>query len=133
MELFISFAEITSYIEKKYKITPLVKYVDNKAVEVQYKPTELLPAMSVTFHIEAMRKDVICLSYDCNNFMSLIISGLVGQYADSLPQHVKINAEEKRVIIYPIEFYAVSNMMEYVTPKAISFNEKGLVLPLEIN
>jgi hypothetical protein len=43
---------------------------------VSYKPGVFMPPINVKFHIEAMRKDIVCMSYDCGTPASLMIAGL---------------------------------------------------------
>ena len=61
MNAVITYKEISDFIEKEFKIRPKFTTVDEKTLEVSYKPGAFMPTISVKFHVEAMRKDIVCL------------------------------------------------------------------------
>ena len=61
MNAVITYKEISDFIEKECKIRPKFTTVDEKTFEVSYKPGVFMPPINVKFHIEAMRKDIVCL------------------------------------------------------------------------
>ena len=90
MNVQITYKEISEMIAGKFKVTPVIKAVDAKTVEVSYKPTGFFPNVCVRFHIEAMRRDIVCMTYDCAPATALIIGGnsvltdLSGFFSDDL-------------------------------------------------
>ena len=101
MNTVITYKEISDFIEKEFKIRPKFTTVYEKAFEVSYKPGVFMPAISVKFHIEAMRKDIICMSYDCGTAASLMIAGVVAYLEKKNPSGIEVNTADKRVNIYP--------------------------------
>lgn len=75
MNATVSYTEISDWTGKRFHITPVLKRVDEKSLEVSFKPGRFIPTVKVTFKVEAMRKDVVCLSYDCSTAVSLLIRG----------------------------------------------------------
>lgn len=75
MNVQITDKEIGDLIAGKYIVSPVFKTVDAKTVEVSYKPAGFFPNICVRFHIEAMRRDIVCMTYDCAPATALIIGG----------------------------------------------------------
>lgn len=62
MNVVLTYNEISDFIMKEFKIRPKFTSVDEKTFEVSYSPGMFMPNISVKFHIEAIRKDIICLT-----------------------------------------------------------------------
>ena len=125
MNAVITYKEISDFIEKKFKIRPKFTTVDDKTFEVSYKHGVLVPTISVKFHIEAMRKDIVCLSYECNTPASLMIAGVVAYLEEKIPSGIEVNTIDKRVNIYPQRFKQIEKVMEYVALSNIIFEENS--------
>lgn len=80
MNAIVTYNEISDFFEKKFKICPKFTTIDEKTFEVSYKPGVFMLAIAIKFHIAAMRKDVVCMSYDCNTAASLMIAGIVAYF-----------------------------------------------------
>ena len=65
MKVSVYYEEVSNYVEKHYLVRPSIKQVDDKTLSIKYTPHKFIPAISVAVRIEAMRKDVICMSYEC--------------------------------------------------------------------
>lgn len=97
-----------------------------------YKINAFLPAIEVEIHIDALRKDVICLSYNCNAATAMMISGAVSLIEGKIPSSVEINTTDKRIIIYPQRIEKISQALDYVELNSITFNQKGVDVGLNL-
>ena len=104
MNAVITFKEVSDFIEKESKIRPRFTTINEKTVEVSYKPGVFMPAISVNVKIEAMRQDIVCMSYECGTAASLMIAGIVAYLEDRIPSGIEVNATDKRINIYPQRF-----------------------------
>lgn len=125
MKASITYKEISDFIERKFNVRPVFTTVDAKSVEVSYKPHSLLPTIGVKLHIDAMRKDVVCLSYECGTPASLMIAGVVAYFEEKIPNGLEVNTTDKRVNIYPQRFKQIERVLEYVALSNITFEENA--------
>ncbi len=132
MNAVITYKEIADFIEREFKIRPTFSAVDEKTVEVSYKLSTFLPEIAVKFHIEAMRKDVVCMSYDCGTAASLMIAGAVVYLEEKIPNGLEVNTTDKRVNIYPQRFKQAEKMLEYVALSDIAFEEDAVRIALSV-
>lgn len=132
MNAVITYKEISDFIEKKFKIHPKFTTIDDKTFEVSYKPGVFMPAISVKFHIEAMRKDIVCLSYECGMPASLMIAGVVAYLEEKIPCGIEVNTTDKCINIYPQLFKQVEKALEYVTLSNIVFEENAVNIELSL-
>lgn len=130
MNAVITYREISDFIEKEFKIRPKFTTVDEKTCEASYKPGVFMPAISVKFHIEAMRKDVVCLSYECGLPASLMIAGVIAYLEETIPSGVEVNTTDKRVNIYPQRFKQIEKAWEYVVLSNITFEQNSVNVEL---
>lgn len=65
MNAVITYNEISDFIQKKFKIRPKFSAIDEQTLAVSYKPSVFMPEICVKIHIEAIRADVLCMSYEC--------------------------------------------------------------------
>ena len=130
MNVVITYKEISDFIEKEFKICPKFTTVDEKTFEVSYKPGVFMPAITVKFHIEAMRKDIVCMSYDCGTPASLMIAGVVAYLDEKIPSGIEVNTTDKRVNIYPLRFKQIEKVLEYVMLSNITFEDNSAKVAL---
>lgn len=132
MNAVITYEEISDFIEKEFKIRLKFTTVDEKTFEVSYKPGVFMPTIAVKFHIEAMRKDIVCMSYDCGTAASLMIVGVVAYLEEKIPSGIEVNTTDKRVNIYPQRFKQVEKALEHVALSNIAFEENSVNVGLSI-
>jgi len=132
MNAVITYKEISDFIEKEFRIRPKFTTVDEKTFEASYKPGVFMPAIAVKFHIEAMRKDVVCMSYDCGTAASLMIAGAVAYLEEKIPSGIEVNATDKRVNIYPQRFKQLEKVLEYVALFNVAFEENAVNIILSM-
>lgn len=121
MNAVITYNEISDFIEKEFKIRPKFTTVDEKTFEVSYKPGVFMPTISVKFHIEEMRRDIVCMSYECGMPASLLIAGAIAYLEEKIPSGIEVNTTDKRVNIYPQRFKQIEKVLEYVALSNITF------------
>ncbi len=132
MNAIITYNEISDFIKRTLKIRPLFTAVDEKTVEVSYNPSVFILEIAVKFHIEAMRKDVVCMSYDCGTAASLMIAGAVAYLEEKIPSGLEVNTTDKRVNIYPQRFKQLEKVLEYVALSDIAFEENAVNITLSM-
>ena len=125
MNAVITYKEISDFIEKEFKIRPKFTTGDERTLEVSYKPGVFMTTISVKFHIEAMRKDIVCMSYDCGTPASLMIAGVMAYLDEKIPSGIEVNTTDKRVNIYPLRFKQIEKALEYVALSNITFEENS--------
>ena len=91
-----------------------------------------MPVIAVKFRIEAMRKDIVCMSYDCGTAASLMIAGVVAYLEEKIPSGIEVNTTDKRVNIYPQRFKQVEKALEYVALSNITFEENSVNVGLSM-
>ena len=132
MNVQITYKEIGDLIAVKYNVSPVFKTVDAKTVEVSYKPAGFFPNICVRFHIEAMRRDIVCMTYDCAPATALIIGGIVAHLEKTVPSGLEINTTDKRVNVYLQRFEQIEEALEHVSLSNITFEEDALNVALTI-
>lgn len=121
MKVELSYEEIINYVERNYFIHPQLVYIDERTIDIRYKPSRFLPAMSIRVHIDSYRKDVVCLSYECSAPMAMIISGAVGHLGNKIPQGIDVNTTEKRIVIHLDQIDVLEKPLSYMELEMISF------------
>jgi hypothetical protein len=126
MNAVITFKEVSDFIEKESKIRPRFTTINEKTVEVSYKPGVFMPAISVNVKIEAMRQDIVCMSYECGTAASLMIAGIVAYLEETIPSGIEVSTTDKRVNIYPQRFKQVEKALEYVALSNLTFEDNAI-------
>ena len=132
MNVVITYKEISDFIEKEYKIRPKFTTINEKTVEVSYKPGVFMPVISVNVKIEAMRQDIVCMSYECGTAASLMIAGIVAYLEETIPSGIEVSTTDKRVNIYPQRFKQVEKALEYVALSNLTFEDNAINIGLSI-
>ena len=132
MNAIITYNEISDFIEKKFKIRPKFTTIDEKTFEMSYKPALFMPAIAIKFHIAAMRKDVVCMTYDCSTAASLMIAGIVAYLEEKIPSGIEVNTTDKRINIYPQGLKQIEKVLEFVALSDIVFENDTINISLSI-
>lgn len=130
MNAVITYKEITDFIAKEYKVRPNFTAVDERSFEVSYKPGMFLPAVIVSFQIESVCDDLVCLSYNCGAGASLIIAGAVSFLEEKIPDGVEVDTVNKRIKIFLQRFKQLEKIWEYVSLSDISVGSDAVNLTL---
>lgn len=132
MNAVITYNEISDFIQKEFKIRPKFTTINEKTVEVSYKPGVFMPAISVNIKIEAMRRDIVCISYECGTAASLMIAGIVAYLEETIPSGIEVSTTDKRVNIYPQRFKQVEKALEYVALSNLTFEDNAINIGLSM-
>lgn len=120
MKIELSYEEIINYVERNYFIRPQLVYINERTIDIEYKPSKFLPAMSIRVHIDSYGTDVVRLSYECSAPMAMIISGAVSHIGNKIPQGIDVNTTEKRVEIHLDQIADLEKPLSYVELASIS-------------
>ena len=126
MNIKVHYEEVANYVEKHYMIRPQLKRIDDKTLEVSCRMGRFVPPMALQIHIEAMRKDVVCLSYECGAGLAMLIAGAVECLGNKLPHGIEIKPEDKRINLFPDHVKEIRQIMEYAQLDGIQIHEDGL-------
>ena len=133
MKITATFKEIHDIINKEFNLRLHLNYIDDKSVELSYRPSAILPAISLKLHIDAMRSDVVCLSYECENATAMLIAGAMAYMGDKLPEGVEVKTDDKRIIIYPHRIEKLEGLLEVMTLSDICFGEKEVNIAVTLS
>ncbi len=132
MNAVITFNEISDFIEKRFSIRPEFTAIDRDTFEVSYKPSLFMPVVVVKFHVVAVGKDAVCISYDCGMAASIVIAGAVAYLQEKIPSGVEVDTSAKRMIIYPQRFKQIEKALEYVSLSDIAFEDDSVNVALSM-
>ncbi|MBQ8422984.1 MAG: hypothetical protein IJY36_01820 [Coprobacter sp.] len=131
MNVVISYSEILNFIGRKFNVQPTLATIDEKTLEVSYKPVSFMPSISVRFHLEVIRRnDIVSLSYECGKATSLMIAGIVAKFEDKIPTGIDVDTSNQCVNIYPQRFKQLEKALEYVVLSNITFEENSVNVAL---
>ena len=130
MNVQITYKEISELIAGKYNVSPVFKTVDAKTVEVSYKPAGFFPDICMRFHIEAMRRDIVCMTYDCAPATAKIIGGIVEHLEKAVPSGLEIKTTDKRVNVYLQRFEQIEKALEHVSLSNVTIEEDAMNVAL---
>ena len=83
-------------------------------------------------HVEGVRRDIVCLSYDCGMAVSYIIAGVLTYLKEALPDAIEVNTDEKRVNIYLQRFKEFEKVWKIVALSDIKFDADAASVVLEL-
>ena len=133
MKVSVYYEEVSNYVEKHYLVRPSIKQVDDKTLSIEYTPHKFIPAICVSVRIEAMRKDVICMSYECSKAISLLISGAIAHIEEKIPKGIEIDIDNKRINVYPENVTELKNVLAYLSLSGVHISESGMEITLDMN
>ena len=132
MNAVISYKEISDFVERQYKIRPMLNTVDTQTVEVSYKPGALIPAIVIKFKIDEVSDDIVQLSYDCGKGAAFVITGALAYLEQKIPQGIEVNTTDKRIKVYPHQIKELEKALEYVALNKVRFEDSSINLALMI-
>ncbi len=131
MKAIIRYDEIQNIIRELYSKVVTLKTIDNKTVEIGYKPHRFI-SMSLSVHIDTIESDAIHLSYDCSSAMSMIISGTVAIVEQRIPEGIVVDASKKQICVYPQQIDKIRKALDYLSLADISFTEDAMEACLSV-
>ncbi|MBQ8044912.1 MAG: hypothetical protein IJ269_01005 [Bacteroidales bacterium] len=132
MNISISYSEILNFVEKKFKVRPLLQKKTASALTISYKPTALLPAMSVDIAVDGIDDDVVMLSYDCSKAISLVVSGVVTYLEEKMPAAVDVDTAARTIKLNLGKIDKLEAVLEYMALTDIAFAENEVVAKIQL-
>ena len=132
MNISISYSEILNFVEKKFKVRPLLQKKTASALTIGYKPTALLPAMSVDIAVDGIDDDVVMLSYDCSKAISLVVSGVVTYLEEKMPAAVDMDTAARTIKLNLGKIDKLKAVLEYMALTDIAFAENEVVAKIQL-
>lgn len=111
---------------RHYLIRPRLLYIDEQTLDIEYKSSKFLPAVSIRVHVDGCRKDEVCLSYECSAPMSMIISGAIGHFGNKIPCGIDINTNEKRIMVHLDQIDVLEKPLSYVESESVVFYDNHI-------
>lgn len=132
MNISISYSEILNFVEKKFKVRPLLQKKTASVLTIGYKPTALLPAMSVDIAVDGIDDDVVMLSYDCSKAISLVVSGVVTYLEEKMPVAVDVDTAARTIKLNLGKIDKLKAVLEYMALTDIAFAENEVVAKIQL-
>lgn len=132
MNISISYSEILNFVEKKFKVRPLLQKKTASALTISYKPTALFPAMSVDIAVDGIDDDVVMLSYDCSKAISLVVSGVVTYLEEKMPAAVDVDTAARTIKLNLGKIDKLKAVLEYMALTDIAFAENEVVAKIQL-
>ena len=126
MKIDLSYEEVATYVKSHYKVAPLLKRIDDKTIEVSYKPAKFLPAISIQIKVEDVKDDVLCIAYESSTAASLIIEKAIEKVEDRIPCGIEVSAKDKRITLYLSQIEKTKKVMEHIRLENVYVNEDSL-------
>lgn len=132
MNAVISYKEISDFVERQYKIRPMLNTIDSQTLEVSYKPNVLIPAIVIKLRVDEVSDDVVHLSYDCGKGASFVITGAAAYLEQKIPKGIEVNTTDKCITVYPQQIKEFEKALEYVALNKVRFEDNSINLALMI-
>lgn len=133
MNIIFTYPELNAILAKAIKVKIELSRVDNKTVAISYSPGWMIPQVSINVHIDGIRRDIICLTYDCNAAISLIVMGAVEHLRSKLPRGIEIDTNKKTINIFPQSLDKLASWTKHFTITNIVFNPESVEVTTLIN
>ena len=130
MNISISYSEILNFVEKKFKVRPMLQKKTASALVISYKPAALLPTMSVDIAVDGIDGDEVLLSYDCNKAMSLMVAGVVAYLEEKIPTAVDTTARKIKLNLDKID--KLEAVLEYMALTDIEFADNEVIAKIQV-
>lgn len=126
MNITLSFDELSDYLAKKYKVRPDFSFVNEKTIDIAYKPNRFIPAAHLQMRMESVSNESIILSYECSAPMALLIAGAIGHLENKIPAGISINTDKKTIHIQPLEIEPLKKPLSHIDLKEVVFTSNAL-------
>lgn len=117
MNITLSFDELSDYLAKKYKVRPDFSFVNEKTIDIAYKPNRFIPAAHLQLRMESVSNEDITLSYECSAPMTLLIAGAIGHLENKIPAGISVNTDKKTIHIQPLKIEPLKKPLSYIDLK----------------
>ena len=134
----IQYNEITNFVEKNYKQKINIRSINEKSLEIGYKPVakwdllNLIPEISAKLQVVSISNECVELGYETNKGLELIINGIVSFVTENVPTGVEIDTTARRVKVYPHKFEKLEKVLEFVELKDVVFENDEIKAVLSL-
>lgn len=132
MNILITYDEISDYIRNEFNFRPILTRIDKDAIIVSCKPGVLAPTVSMDLKIKAVRKDLICLSWDSSPVILMIMKVMMAFKRIKNHDAIDIFVQDKLINIYPQHLFQLGRVLEHVVLLDMMFEENVVDLQLDI-
>ena len=126
MRAKVFYEEVATYIKSHYKVTPLLKRIDDKTIEATCKLAKLFPTISIQIKVEGVKDDVLCIAYESSTAASLIIEKAIDKVGGKIPNGIEISTQDRRITLYFSQIEKTKKVMEHIKLENIYVNEDSL-------
>ena len=132
MNISISYSEILNFVEKKFKVRPMLQKKTVSALVISYKPAAFLPTMSVDIAVDGIDGDAVLLSYDCNKAMSLMVAGVVAYLEEKIPTAVDVDTTARKIKLNLDKIDKLEAVLEYMALTDIAFADNEVIAKIQV-
>ena len=133
MKAIITYNEILDFVENKFRVRPTLSRIDNRNLEVSYRPMSFMPAITIRLCVESVSQDKVEFSYICNPAVEMMVGGVVTYFKQMIPNGVDVNTTTRQVNIYPKRIEQLREALNYVALSDIVFKEESVNVTVLIN
>ena len=126
MKVEAFYEEVATYVKNHYKVAPLLKRIDDKTIEVVYKPVKFLPAISIQIKVEGVKDDVLCIAYESGTAASLIIEKAIDKVGGKIPNGIEISTQDRRITLHLSQIEKTKKAMKHIRLENVYVNEDSL-------
>lgn len=132
MNITLSFDELSDYLAKKYKVRPDFSFVNEKTIDIAYKPNRFIPAAHLQMRMESVSNESIILSYECSAPMALLIARAIGHLENKIPAGISVNADKKTIHIQPLKIDPLKKPLSYINLKGVVITKDSAQLSVSV-
>lgn len=132
MKAVISYNEITEFIRENYNWHISLRMVDSKTLALSFKLLAILPEVTVRFHIEVQEDNVLKLTFEDKEMMSLMLR-FASKFIDvNCQQVMTVNTVEDCVIIDLGRVVELEKLLERVRLSDVEFEPENVVVTVGV-
>lgn len=138
MNASIQYNEIINFVEKNYKQKINLRSINEKSLEIGYKPVakwdllNFIPEVSAKLQVVSINNKCVELGYETNKGLEFIINGIVSFVKENIPTGVEIDTTARRVKVYPHKFEKLEKALEFVELKDVVFENDDIKAVLSL-
>ncbi len=133
MKLSLAYHELEALITEAVNIKLNIQYINEKTLCVSYSPSRIIPSVSVELRVNAVRRDVISIIYECNDAVSMIIKGVLKHMHTGVPCGVVVDGESNLITLYPLYIKQLEGVTRYFAITNLTFGEEGIDVEVVVN
>ncbi len=138
MNASIQYNEIINFVEKNYKQKINLRSINEKSLEIGYKPVakwdllNFIPEVSAKLQVVSINNRCVELGYETNKGFEFIINGIVSFVKENIPTGVEIDPTARRVKVYPHKFEKLEKALAFVELTDVVFENDEIKAVLSL-